>query len=229
MCVCWFVMKVRLLMIDTCGLVPAVGLADGEATAGVRLLGQKSASAEIVNAMRRLLSEAGWSIAELTAVGVVNGPGSFTGVRTGLAAAKGLCEAAGLPLIAVSRLEVLAEASGLAAGLAVLDAGRGELYVRDIGSGREWLCGADVLEKQILLEKEHRKGMSQEESNCLVAGDAKSAERLAANRPLLRPLVVDDALPVMLRSLERGPADGAIVEGNYVRQEQDIYPTGSPR
>jgi tRNA threonylcarbamoyladenosine biosynthesis protein TsaB len=133
MCVCWFVMKVRLLMIDTCGEGSAVGLADGGATVGLRLLGQKSVSAEIVNAMRRLLSEAGWSIADLTAVGVVNGPGSFTGVRTGLAAAKGLCEASRLPLIAVSRLEVLAEASGLAAGLAVLDAGRGELYVRGPG------------------------------------------------------------------------------------------------
>ena len=48
---------------------------------------------------------------ELAAVVVVHGPGSFTGVRVGLSAAKGLCEAGGVPLIAVSRLALLAGVS----------------------------------------------------------------------------------------------------------------------
>jgi tRNA threonylcarbamoyladenosine biosynthesis protein TsaB len=216
-------MNARLLMIDTCGDSSAVGLAEGSAMVGVRLLGHKSASAELVNAVRMLLSDAQWSIAGLTAVGVVSGPGSFTGVRTGLAAAKGLSEAAGLPLIAVSRLAVLAEASGLAAGLAVLDAGRGDLYVRDIASGREWLCDAERIAGQLRLEDDQNQILHQETSHGLVAGDAKSAERLAPSRSMLRPLTLEDALPVMLRTFERGALDGALVEANYVRQEQDIY------
>ncbi len=84
----------------------------------------------------------GGSLAELDAVGVVGGPGSFTGVRSGMAVAKGFCEAAALRLAVVSRLEVLADAAALKDGLAVLDAGRGELYVRDAGSGREWVCAS---------------------------------------------------------------------------------------
>ena len=48
--------------------------------------------------MSRLLKEKGWALADLDGIGVVAGPGSFTGVRVGLAAAKGLCEAANLPL-----------------------------------------------------------------------------------------------------------------------------------
>jgi hypothetical protein len=85
------------------------------------------------------------------------------------------------------------------------------------------------LERHILLDEEHRKGMSRGQSNGLVAGDAKSAERLAPNRLMLRTLTIDDALPVMLRSLQTGPIDAVIVEANYVRQEQDIYPTASSR
>ena len=53
-------------------------------------------------AIRRLLEARGWKLGELSAVVVVHGPGSFTGVRVGLSAAKGLSEAASIPLIAVS-------------------------------------------------------------------------------------------------------------------------------
>jgi tRNA threonylcarbamoyladenosine biosynthesis protein TsaB len=51
-------------------------------------------------------------VRELAAVVVVHGPGSFTGVRVGLSAAKGLSEAGGVPLVAVSRLALLAALSG---------------------------------------------------------------------------------------------------------------------
>jgi tRNA threonylcarbamoyladenosine biosynthesis protein TsaB len=98
------------------------------------------ASAEVVAAVRRLLAGVGWGIKELDAVGVVSGPGSFTGMRTGLAAAKGMCEATGVRLVGVSRLAVLAQKAGVVEGYVALDAGRGEVYVRDVASGQEWLA-----------------------------------------------------------------------------------------
>jgi tRNA threonylcarbamoyladenosine biosynthesis protein TsaB len=66
---------------------------------------------------------------------VVKGPGSFTGIRVGLSTAKGLAEGAGIPVIALSRLALLAKASGLPHVLAAVDAGRGEYYVGEYRNG----------------------------------------------------------------------------------------------
>jgi tRNA threonylcarbamoyladenosine biosynthesis protein TsaB len=77
-------------------------------------------------ALRGVCAAAGWAPSELNAVGVVNGPGSFTGVRVGLSAAKGLCEGLGVGMVAMSRLGLVAGAEGRRAAL--LDAGRGEFF-----------------------------------------------------------------------------------------------------
>ncbi len=129
-----------MLLIDTCGETAGIALSAGDEVLASEDLARGSASAEILSAIRRLLNQLNWRLEDLDAVGVVRGPGSFTGVRAGLAAAKGLCEATGLPLAAVSRLEVLANAASLPDGFAALDAGRGEAYMRDGSTGREWLC-----------------------------------------------------------------------------------------
>mgnify|MGYP003328313734 CR=1 FL=1 len=61
-------------------------------------------------AIRDLMTEAGLSLSELSAVAVVEGPGSYTGLRVGMSAAKGLCYTLGLPMITVNTLEWMAEA-----------------------------------------------------------------------------------------------------------------------
>ncbi len=58
-----------------------------------------------------LMAEAGWRFQDLDAIAVARGPGSFTGVRTGLAAARGMALASGAPVRAVSTLEALAKAA----------------------------------------------------------------------------------------------------------------------
>jgi tRNA threonylcarbamoyladenosine biosynthesis protein TsaB len=63
---------------------------------------------ELVPSIRSLLAAAEASFPSLKAIIVARGPGSFTGLRVGLAAAKGLCHALGIPLIGVSSLEALA-------------------------------------------------------------------------------------------------------------------------
>jgi tRNA threonylcarbamoyladenosine biosynthesis protein TsaB len=167
-----------------------------------------AASAQIVAVVRRLLQQHQWTLADLDAVGVVGGPGSFTGVRTGLAAAKGLCESANMRLAVVSRLEVLVDAAALTDGLAALDAGRGELYVRDADSGREWLCAVDELPIA---------------SGSIVVAEQRVAELLAMRQPVLRPLHVSDALPVVLQCVAAGGSDVSLAEANYVRGEDNIY------
>jgi len=76
------------------------------------------------------LKEAGIVYKDLAAIAVSKGPGSYTGLRIGVSAAKGLCFALGLPLIAVDTLKVLASQATISAGLIVpmIDARRMEVY-----------------------------------------------------------------------------------------------------
>jgi tRNA threonylcarbamoyladenosine biosynthesis protein TsaB len=209
--------KARLLLIDTCGETAGIAVCLGGRVLAADDFAPGCASAEVVAAIRRLLAQVGWRLAELDAVGVVSGPGSFTGMRAGLAAAKGLCEAARLRLVAVSRLVVLADAASAKEGadlrFVALDAGRGELYVRQVGSGQEWVGGDGKL-----------LGLVAENGRCEIAvAEERVAERLAACGPLLCPLRVGDALGVVLRRLAEGGDDAAVVDANYVRGEGDIY------
>jgi tRNA threonylcarbamoyladenosine biosynthesis protein TsaB len=86
-------------------------------------------SAQLVPQIASLLAKHGLSKNDIAAFAVASGPGSFTGLRVGLAAIKALAEILGTPIAAVSRLEALARAPGIRGTLiAALDAGRGEVY-----------------------------------------------------------------------------------------------------
>ncbi len=92
-----------------------------------------------------LLVEAGlrWSELERIAVGV--GPGTFTGLRIGIATARGLAQSLGLELIGVSSLRALACGSPSVGGvLAVIDARRGEVFVAGYQGDREVLAPQPV-------------------------------------------------------------------------------------
>jgi tRNA threonylcarbamoyl adenosine modification protein YeaZ len=88
-----------------------------------------------------LLREAGVTYADLDRIAVTTGPGSFTGVRVGVAAARALALALGIPAVGIGSLEALArpELQRHSEGtvVAVLDARRGEVYAMaaDLGSG----------------------------------------------------------------------------------------------
>ncbi len=85
----------------------------------------------LVPALDALLRKSGFRREELAAVGAVLGPGSFTGLRVGLAAAEGLSKALGVPAFGVDSLTALAEAgAGEGLGWALLDARRRQVYAR---------------------------------------------------------------------------------------------------
>jgi tRNA threonylcarbamoyladenosine biosynthesis protein TsaB len=200
----------RLVLIDTCGETAGIALSMGEQVLASEDLARGSASAEIIQAIRRLLAQLDWRLRDLNAIGVVRGPGSFTGIRAGLAAAKGLCEAAGLPLAAVSRLEVLADAASLPDGFAALDAGRGEVYLRDGNTGREWLCAVADLAAACHDQR-------------LAIAETRLSDQLGGCDTIFRPLHAADALGAVQRRLREGGSDVALTDANYVREEADIY------
>lgn len=80
--------------------------------------------------IEEIIAESGISVHDLAAVAVSQGPGSYTGLRIGVSAAKGLCFALNIPLIAVDTLQTLASQAKISEGKIVpmLDARRMEVY-----------------------------------------------------------------------------------------------------
>ena len=80
--------------------------------------------------IEEIISEAGIQLKDLAAIAVSKGPGSYTGLRIGVSAAKGLCYALDIPLIAVDTLRALASKVNAVDGLIVpmIDARRMEVY-----------------------------------------------------------------------------------------------------
>lgn len=92
---------------------------------------------------RAAMAEAGKAFGELDRIGVTVGPGSFTGLRVGVAFAKGVASALAKPAVGVGTLEALAaSAEGLVA--AVIDARREQLYIQVFEGGHP-LMAPDVL------------------------------------------------------------------------------------
>jgi tRNA threonylcarbamoyladenosine biosynthesis protein TsaB len=123
-----------LLAADTSGKHGTIALArcrPGEACHVIEIVPLEGGtfSAQFVPQIAALLAKHGFSKTDIGGFAVVSGPGSFTGVRVGLAAIKALAEVLGKPIAAVSLLEAIAVSCGLPGSLtAVLDAGRSEVY-----------------------------------------------------------------------------------------------------
>jgi tRNA threonylcarbamoyladenosine biosynthesis protein TsaB len=123
-----------LLATDTSGKEGSLALARGD---GARLeilqvaaLEGGNFSAQLVPQIAVLLAKHRLTKSDVGGFAVASGPGSFTGLRVGLAAVKGLAEALGKPVVAVSRLEAVARASTAQGSVvAALDAGRRQAYV----------------------------------------------------------------------------------------------------
>jgi tRNA threonylcarbamoyladenosine biosynthesis protein TsaB len=130
-----------LLAIDTSGREGGIALAnyDGEFAIirGEAEISGGTFSAELVPQIAALLQSVAPApppttnqiLRHLTAIAVITGPGSFTGLRIGLAAIKGICEVMQLPVVPVSMLELIAAASGAQEVTTLLDAARREAYV----------------------------------------------------------------------------------------------------
>jgi tRNA threonylcarbamoyladenosine biosynthesis protein TsaB len=123
-----------LLAADTSGKHGTIALAHcgpGEGCAVIEVVPLEGGtfSAQLVPQIAALLTKHGFNKTDMGGFAVVSGPGSFTGVRVGLAAIKALAEVLQKPIAAVSLLEAVVVASGSQGRvIAVMDAGRGEVY-----------------------------------------------------------------------------------------------------
>jgi len=126
----------RLLAMDTSTFVGTVGVVqDGELLAEWSASVRASHGETLLPHVARVMELAGIALADIDALAVGIGPGSFTGVRIGVATAKGLALALAKPLVGVSSLRTLARGLLAGAGLRVpvIDAYKGEVYAAAYG------------------------------------------------------------------------------------------------
>ncbi len=133
-----------LLAVDTSGKNGSVTLArisaaekTVEAIETVALSGG-TFSAQLVPQIASLLEKHGLTKHDLVGFAAVSGPGSFTGLRVGLAAIKGFAEVLQKPIAAISLLEVIVRSGNVTGRVySAVDAGRGEVYAADYEIGAE--------------------------------------------------------------------------------------------
>ncbi len=119
------------LALDTATDVPTLALGTPDAPGeDLRIASRRDLSRDVERVTAELLGRRGIGVADLGAVVVADGPGSFTGLRIGIAFAKGLCRGRGLPLLAgPSLLGAALAACGAEGTVAVeYDALRGDVY-----------------------------------------------------------------------------------------------------
>lgn len=101
--------------------------------------------------IEEIVKEAGITFSDLAAIAVSQGPGSYTGLRIGVSAAKGLCYALGIPLIAVDTLQTLASQITVSDGLIIpmIDARRMEVYsaVFDVNHQNKRETQAEIIDE----------------------------------------------------------------------------------
>lgn len=116
------------LAIDTATDVASVAIRAGEQTITRSVRGARQHAAQILPLVHQVLEVAQLSLEQIVGVIVGDGPGGFTGLRIGWAAAKGLVQERGLPLIAIPSLLGAAHAAGVETVAACYDALRGEVF-----------------------------------------------------------------------------------------------------
>ena len=132
---------VSILGIDTSAAACSAALwRDGTVTAAERLAMARGHAEALMPMIERVLTSAALGYRDLAAVAVVAGPGAFTGLRIGLAAARGIALAAGIPAIGISAFAAIAAGIPAAsrAGRAVavaIDTKRGDVYLQCFDTG----------------------------------------------------------------------------------------------
>lgn len=224
-----------ILAIDTSGRHGSVALCRGDAGSFQVLqltpLEGGTYSARLMPTVSSLLQEKGFGKRDIDGFAVVSGPGSFTGLRVGLATVKGLCEILQKPLATVSMLEAVALTYGRAGETATvaLDAGRGEVYV---GEYEMSAAGARPI-REYIAKLDAFAAQAADSRGDLLTPDAKVAEAVQTTNTharLVAAIHADEIGRIGLRKLLAGEtADPATVDVNYIRRsDAELFSAPKP-
>jgi tRNA threonylcarbamoyladenosine biosynthesis protein TsaB len=209
------------LSVDTTADFGSIALAD---QTGVReevlLHAPEGFSQVLFGAVEALLARQRVSLSEIELFAGASGPGSFTGVRVGLSAIKGLAEVRGKRVVAVSNLEALAEFGESNARVTVIDARRGEVYAALYDAAGRQIVPEIVTPFQnflTLLPERELEWISQDFAPFL---PALAGTRFEQDRITQAPRAMAGAIArLAIRRAAAGMSqDPAAIEANYVRR-----------
>lgn len=137
---------ITVLAADTCLPACSAAVVTGDTVLAGRFDTRRQGHSDVLLPMiEAVLIEAGLTYADIDRLAVTIGPGSFTGVRVGLAAMRGMALALDRPVLGLTTLEVIAAGGARSADvepgsriLAAIDARRGEVYWQDFRAGSHW-------------------------------------------------------------------------------------------
>ena len=226
-----------VLGIDTSGKPGGITLAEGDSESfrvlATAAIAGGTFSAQLVPTLAGLLENHGFTTRDIGGFAVASGPGSFTGLRVGLSAVKGLAEVLEKPIAAVSVLEALATLSAESGSVAVaLDAGRREVFW-----GLYQLSGGTATRviEELLSQSEFLRKLCDGSASNVVTSDLSLAELAAAGGAKARLQLIERkgselAARVGLRKLMAG--DTVSVEeldANYIRRsDAELFFKGMP-
>ena len=170
--------------------------------------------------LERLLARHGWNLGGVDCFAAAAGPGSFTGVRVGLSAVKGLAEAAGQPIVPVSTLRAVAWFGSRPLRATLLDARRGEIYGAVYNADLDLVCAETVGRFGDWLETLPPDDVELLSTNLAPFRTALAGTRFANAPTTETPRALAEAIGcVASRDFGAGRALGAAsVDANYVRR-----------
>ncbi len=166
----------RTLALDTSSPRGSVALLRGHDLIGeLRLNSLETHSARLLRSIEFLLESAGWTLQEVGLVAAGIGPGSFTGIRIGVATALGLAQSLGTPFAGVSGLDALASQAAILEGRigVIIDAQRSQIYYAEYVSrgGRMRRAGKPELlysfDLEFRIQKRHLYVVADQRLTCL--------------------------------------------------------------
>lgn len=224
-----------LFAADTSGKHGSIALARaGEQSASIELevievvpLAGGTFSAQLVPQIAALLAKHGFTKNDISGFAVASGPGSFTGLRVGLAAIKALAEVLGKPIAAVSLLEAIAVAGGLQGRVvAALDAGRGEIY-----SGEYDVAGdsAKLVRERILSKNEF---LAEMKTETVVTPDTALAEAARVSGVIVKAVEPISAAAIARVGWQKIQSGDTVspdqLDANYIRRsDAEIFSKSS--
>jgi tRNA threonylcarbamoyladenosine biosynthesis protein TsaB len=191
--------SLRLLAVDTTGDSGSIALSEDDRVIEEVSLHSPDGFAHVLfGEIEQLLTRHGLRLSQLDGFASASGPGSFTGVRVGLTAVKGLAEANGRKVVAVSNLEALSTFGTQPLRAPVIDARRGEIYGAVYDASLRLVCPEVVMPLPAFL-----------------ASLPSSGIEIIQHRPPLAGAIARIASERFAAGLARDPAE---IDANYVRR-----------
>lgn len=198
------------LAVDTAAETGSLALFDGDRELEIARLDPGSGFGQtLFGQLEALLSRNRVRLAEIDLYAAASGPGSFTGVRVGLAAIKGMAEVAGKPAAGISNLAALAEFGSAEMRAPVIDARRGEVFAAIYDRG-----GRVLMPEAVLPLAAFRDLIGDRPVEWITAGFDVGVPATS-----VAPELAGMIARLAIRQLRSGiPCDPASIEANYVRR-----------